>query len=108
MDGVVCFKDRLVIPMALMEGVLAGIHAAHQGVTGMVGRIDETVFWPSIHTDIVRTRGGCMTCIREAPSQPAGFPIAPQANNFLVVADRFSGWQQVYPEPPGKILVENS
>jgi hypothetical protein len=100
-------------------GVLAGIHAAHQGVTGMTGRIDETVFWPGVTTDIIRTRSGCMTCVREAPSQPAGFPTAPpspaypfqmicaddfslQGHNFLVVADLFTGWQQVYPAPPGK------
>ena len=109
-DGVLCYKDRLVIPEILREGVLDGIHAAHQGVTGMAARIDETVFWPGIHTDIIKTRGSCKTCIREAPSKPAGFPTAPpipdypfqmvvadyfsiQGNNFLVIADRFTGWQ---------------
>jgi hypothetical protein len=25
-----------------------------------------------------------------------------QGHNYLVVADRFTGWQQVYPAPPGK------
>jgi hypothetical protein len=72
-----------------------------------------------VYTDIVRSRCGCMACIREAPSQPAVFPVAPPSpdypfqmivadyfslhgNNFLVVADRFSGWQQVYLAPPGK------
>ena len=29
--GVVCYKDRIVIPKVLREEVLAGIHAAHQG-----------------------------------------------------------------------------
>jgi hypothetical protein len=62
--------------------------------------------------------------VREAPSQPAGFPTAPpspdypfqivvadyfslQGHNFLVVADRFTGWQQVYPAPPGKFDSKN-
>jgi hypothetical protein len=76
-DGVLCYKERLVIPEVLREGVLAAIHATHQGVTGMSWRIDETVFWPGIATDIIRTRGTCMTCVREAPSQPADFPTAP-------------------------------
>ena len=80
----------------------------HQGVYGMAGRIYKTVFWPGINPDIIRTRGSCMTCIREAPSQPAGFPVAPpspnylfqmlvadyfslHSHNFLVIADRFTG-----------------
>ena len=117
--GVLCYKDRIVIPQVLHGSVLAGIHAAHQGVTGMTGRIDETVFWPGIHTDIIKTRAGCKTCMREAPSQPAGFPNAPPSpeypfqmivadyfslhgNNFLIIVDRFTGWNQVYPAPPGK------
>ena len=108
-----------MIPQVLRGSVLAGIHAAHQGVTWMTGRIDETVFWPGIHTDIIKTRAGCKTCMREAPSQPAGFPNAPPSpeypfqmivadyfslhgNNFLIIVDRFTGWNQVYPAPPGK------
>ena len=60
-DGVLCYRDRIVIPAALQGQVLAGIHAAHQGVFSMAGRIDETVFWPWINPDILRTRGSCMT-----------------------------------------------
>ena len=107
-DGVLCYRDRIMVPAALREQVLAGIHAAHQGVSGMAGRKDETVFWPGINPDILRTRGSCMTCIREASSQPAGFPVAPpnpdypfqmlvadyfllHGHNFLVIADRFTG-----------------
>ena len=118
-DGVLCYKDRLVIPEVLRKDVLASVHAAHQGVTGMTARIDGCVFWPGIHTDIIRTRNSCKTCTREAPSQPAGFPTAPpspeypfqmivadyfslQGHNFLVVACRFTGWQQVFSAPPGQ------
>ena len=77
----------------------------------MVGRIDETVFWPGINPYIIKTRGGCMTCVHEAPSQPASFPVSPPSpdfptqmlvadyfslhgRNFLMIADRFT--------PPGK------
>ena len=115
--GVICYKDRLIIPVVLREEVLAGIHAAHQGVTGMSGRIDESIFWPGINIDIIKTRGSCKTCVREAPSKTAGFPTAPpsldypfqmivadyfslQGHNFLIVADRFTGWQMVNPAPP--------
>ena len=85
----------------------------------MAGRIDVTVFWPGIHPDILRTKGSCMTCIREAPSQPAGFPVALPSpdypfqmlvadffslhghNFFLVIADRFTGWNAIVSPLPG-------
>merc|ERR1711867_338264 len=43
-DGVVCYKDRIVVPNQLRQQVLGAIHAAHQGVTGMFGRVEDTVF----------------------------------------------------------------
>ena len=45
---VVCYKDRAVIPIALRPQVLDTIHAANQGVSGMISRIYETVLWPVI------------------------------------------------------------
>ena len=108
-DGVVCYKDRVVIPESLRTQVLGTLHSAHQGVSGMVNRAEQTVFWPGITTDINRTRAMCRTCVRNAPSQPAGTPVAPPSPsypfemvvadychlngmNFLVMADRYSGW----------------
>ena len=96
--------DHMVVPAALRAQVLEGIHAAHEWVSGMVGRIDETVFWPGINPDIIKTRGDCMTCVRAAPSTPVGFPVSPPSpddpfqmleadyfslhdHNFLVIAD---------------------
>ena len=60
-----------------------------------------------------------MTCVREAPSQPAGFPVSPPSpdypfqmlvadyfslhcHNFLVITDRFTGWNAIVSTPPGK------
>ena len=60
-----------------------------------------------------------MTCIGEAPFQPAEFSVAsPSPNypfqmvvadffsihghNFLVIADRFTGWNAIISTPPGK------
>ena len=111
--GVACYKDRVIIPAKLRRQVLETIHAAHQGVSGMISRVEESVFWPGITPDIIKTRNTCMTCIKEAPSQPAGAPIAPPTpafpfqyivadycsvggRNFLVIGDRFSGWLSIY------------
>ena len=112
MDGVVTYKRRLVIPEALQSRVLETLHAAHQGVSSMVNRAEQSVFWPSITTDIARVRSVCRTCVRNAPSQPAGKPVAPPSPlypfqmlvtdychmngvNYLMIADRYSGWLSV-------------
>ena len=112
-EEVVCYKDRIIIPVELRPQVLETIHAAHQGVSNMMSRVEENVFWPGINTDIIKTRGGCLTCVRDAPSQPLGTPTAPPSpsypfqyvvgdyfsiagNNYLVLGDRFSGWLSIY------------
>ena len=108
-DGIVCYKDRVVIPEKLRAQVLGTLHSAHQGVSSMVNRAEQTVFWPGITTDINRVRAVCRTCVRNAPSQPAGTPVPPPSPsypfemvvadychlngmNFLVMACRYSGW----------------
>jgi hypothetical protein len=92
-EELVGYKDRIIIPVKLGPQVLETIHASHQGVSGMISRVKDTVFWPGICTDIIKTRGGCLTCVRDAPSQPAGTPVTPPKPSFpfqFVVGDYFS------------------
>ena len=126
-DGVVCYKGRVVIPVSLRQLTLEVIHSAHQGVSSMNNRVEQAVFWPGMSTDIINTRSMCGTCIREAPSQPAGIPVAPPSpeypfqmmvgdyfslngNNYLVLGDRYSGWLSILNagrgEYDGKTLVK--
>jgi hypothetical protein len=118
-EGVICYKNRLIIPVILRGEVLDAIHSAHQGVTGMNNRVEQAVFWPGLTTEILTTRHACMTCIKDAPSQPAGVPVPPpspeypfqmvvgdyfslQGQNYLVMADRFSGWLSIYEAGKGE------
>ncbi len=39
-DGVILYKDRIVIPPALRQQILAALHSAHQGVTSMTARAE--------------------------------------------------------------------
>ena len=111
-DGVVTYKRRLVIPERLRSRVLETLHAAHQGVSGMIHRAEQSIFWPSITTDIERVRAMCRTCVRNSPSQPAGKPVPPPSPsypfqmlatdychlngvNYLIIADRYSGWLSI-------------
>ena len=55
-DGVPCYKTRIVVPVKLRGQILAVLHSAHQGVSGMTARADQTLFWPFITRDIVETR----------------------------------------------------
>ena len=111
-DGVILFKGRTVIPRTLRAETLAALHAAHQGVSAMSARAQDSIFWPGLSVDIQKKRDSCSSCIREAPSQPRMPPIEPIIPNtpfeclaadyfhfagkyYLVIADRLSGWTEV-------------
>ena len=45
-QGVILFKDRVVIPRRLRREISEGLHAGHQGVVSMRARAANCVFWP--------------------------------------------------------------
>jgi hypothetical protein len=71
-EELVCYKDRIVIPAKMRPQVLETIHAAHQGVSGMLSRVEDTVFWPGISTNIIKTRESCLNCVPDEPLHPGG------------------------------------
>ena len=108
-NGVVLYKDRIVIPPSMRPHCLTALHAAHQGVSSMIARAETSVFWPGITNDIHMTRANCEHCNRMAPSQAALPPTPPvppaypfqcicadyfhyQGFNYLVIVDRYSNW----------------
>lgn len=108
-DGVVLYKDRIIVPPSLREEVLAHLHSAHQGVTTMTARAETSIFWPGITPDIAAIRAQCNQCNRIAPSNPSAppTPLTPpdypfqcvcadffhyKGYNYLVVVDRYSNW----------------
>ena len=117
-DGVVLYEDRVVVPPNLRKHVLENFHAAHQGVSSMELRARTLVFWPGMTTDFDQIRATCKDCISNAPSQPK-LPPAPfeppstpfeqivadffklAGYHYLVVADRLSGWPDIFKCAPG-------
>ena len=108
-DGVILYKDRIVIPPTLRSGVLQALHSAHQGVSMMVSRAEGSFFWPGMIPAIEETRARCTACNRMAPSQrnpPPTPPIRPvcpfqaicadyfsySGHHYLVAVDRYSNW----------------
>ena len=67
-QGVVLYKDRVVVPMVLRREILEGLHAGHQGVVSMRARAANCVFWPEIDQAIQYVRNRCRTCDYIAPS----------------------------------------
>ena len=108
-DGVILYKDRIIVPPSLRQACLMALHAAHQGVSSMISRAEASIFWPGITNDIHAIRANCSHCNQMAPSQPSLPPTPPilavypfqcicvdffhyQGMNYLVIVDRYSNW----------------
>lgn len=113
LDGVILYKDRVLVPPSMRQHILQTLHSAHQGTSSMEARAREIVFWPGYTNDISDTRNSCSDCIKNAPSQSQLPPAPPQipstpfestvadffdlnGHHYLVVADRLSGWPDVF------------
>lgn len=108
-DGVILYRDRVVIPPSLRPRVLIALHSAHQSISSMCSRAESSVFWPGITTAISEKRIHCNACNRIAPSQPNAPPTPPTTpvypfqclatdyfqyagHHYLVAVDRYSNW----------------
>ncbi len=107
------FKGRkMLIPSSLRQQVLEGLHAANQGVTGMLANARSRFFWPGLDAQVRQLRGRCKQCNEQAPSQheeppivlpPPEYPFEQavmdlfslEGHTFLAYADRLSGWLEV-------------
>ena len=112
-EGVILYKDRIVIPPLLQSRIVENLHSAHQGVTSMFSRAQASVYWPGMTADIENARSNCRTCHRNAPSHTAPeLPTTPfqmiyadffqlKGKHYLVIGDRLSGWTEVVRFRPG-------
>ena len=73
-QGVIPYKNRIVIPPSLRQHVLTVLHSAHQGVTSMEAHAGSTVFWAGISPAIIALQETCNHCNCMAPSQPSAPP----------------------------------
>ena len=99
--------------------VLESLHSAHQGVNGMSAHARTRLFWPGLDASLKLTRAQCKPCNSMAPSQSRE-PLAPPPNpeypfqqtvtdffdlrgiNYLIYADRYTGWVEVALMPNGR------
>ncbi len=112
-DGVPFLDGRMFIPKALRRGVLSVLHAAHQGTSGMKRMASGRFWWLGMDADIDQVRAQCRDCnematsnVREPladckePEYPWQLTVMDyfdkEGMNFLVVADRYSGWPELF------------
>ena len=112
-DGVILCGERPLIPPGLRLEVVQHLHAAHQGVTKMMSRAAQSVFWPGMKAEITAHREQCRGCVLRAPSNPAPPPSEPtqpdfpfshvvadfftiDAGTYLAMADRYSNWLSIF------------
>ena len=60
-DDSLFFRGRTAIPKSLQPAVLRLLHSAHQGVTSMTPRAEQSVFWLGMTKDIAKILPGQKT-----------------------------------------------
>ena len=70
-DGVILYKDCLVIPLSLREDILNILHSAQQSIGPMLSRTMSTVLWPGIIAAVQAHKNCCTDYHRNAPSPPS-------------------------------------
>ncbi len=111
-DGLLLYRDRLVIPKEMRKDMLEKIHNGHPGVTKSRLKAQEAIWWPNISKDIEEYVKDCHHCQINQSSQRAEplisgkLPERPWQNisadlmdhnhhSYLVVTDNFSKWIEI-------------
>ena len=113
LDGVPFLNGRMYIPKSLRREILSILHSAHQGPAGMKAAARHRFWWLGMDSDINQVRAQCKDCNEGAPSntkEPLLTSPDPEypwqqtvmdyfdlaGINYLVVADRFTGWPEIF------------
>lgn len=68
-DGLLLYKDRIVIPGSQRHEVLHQLHTGHQGLTKCRERANMSVWWPGIGKNITKIVESCEFCQVNKPTQ---------------------------------------
>ena len=105
-QGLLMYRDRIVIPASLREDILGKLHGGHQGIVKTRALARDAVWWPGLSSEIKTLIEDCRTCVKER--NPAPEPLKPtpvqdrqwqklgsdlmdwKGENCLLVVDYFS------------------
>ena len=74
-EGLLLYRNRLIIPETLRGEILKRLHTAHQGIVKCRALARDSVWWPKLSTQIEDMIKKCPVCLKEKPIQPE--PLIP-------------------------------
>ena len=78
-DGVIIYKDRVVIPLSLQQDIFSTFHSAHQGTTSKMARAESSIFWAGIPSMLPAPTVSTVTFSAKRPTDthnPASIPLS--------------------------------
>ncbi|XP_064463660.1 uncharacterized protein K02A2.6-like [Ornithodoros turicata] len=104
-DGLLLRGDRIVVPQAVTDRLLASAHDTHCGIVRTKQRLREYYWWPGMDSHVekmVRSCSVCQACDKSAktaqqPLHPVPFPKAPWSKLGLDIVGPFEQNPQPYP-----------
>ena len=109
-DGLVVYKNRLVVPKVLQGEILHLLHTSHQGIVKTLREARSLYFWHGMKNSIMQCINECKQCQKYRPSQQQQpstqtfssasfervsvdlFTLEGAKTHFLVMVDQFSGY----------------
>ena len=111
-DNVIYKGNKVLIPTVMRQRMLEKIHSAHMGIEKSINNASDTLFWPSMNSDIKRTCENCQTCAKYAnthqkePLLNHSIPVLPwefvsqdifkhDSKHYLVTVDHYSDFYEI-------------
>ena len=89
-NGILMYKDRLLIPESWKCDILQRLHACHGGIEKTKARARQTVYWPGINKDIEVMITSCDICAKyvcQSQKQPMKLRTVPERPWQYICAD---------------------
>ena len=111
-DGLLVYRDRIVIPAKLRSDMLDRLHESHQGVNKCLDNARSCMWWPGMTSEVKTIIDNCLECREQRPSQrkeplqPTEMPARPwervsadlcelKGKYYLIAIDQYSRWIEI-------------
>jgi len=98
-DDLILKGDRLVIPVAQRQVVMANLHSSHFGIEGTLAKAREYVYWPGMNKQVKDMIASCDVCNQvrnQQTKEPLVLQEVPNRAWAVVSADLFELNKNVY------------